>query len=562
MLNSSETTNDMTQSLTTREIVTNKCGVLPYFENRSIVQNFVLIWLDSNLNQIDNDHSNFISQLQQTVSTIKTFVVADQCVDFITNIKDEKVFMLVSDTLAEQIIRLIHDMPQLYAVYVFGENKFIYENRTYEWIKMKGTFTQIESICDSLKRDTKQCDHDMMPISIVSPGDYSKRDLNELEPSFMYSQILKEILLDIDHDEHAKKELVQLWREHYCENGSMLKIIDEFEQNYNSTMAITWYTKEVFTYSMLNRALRTMDTNVLIKMGFFLRDLHRQIERLHIVQSDSQVPITVYRGQAMNVNEFEKLRNSKGGLLSFNNFLSTSLDPEVAQIFCPISPEDLNVTAVLFKITINPTLVRTPFAVLKDVSHFSDAEMEVLFSMHTVFRIGDSTSLKDHFWHGELILTSNDDAELKQLTERMREETGGPTGWYRLGKLLFRIGNFDKTEELYQTLLKETNEDDWKQFSYLHHQLGVSQHTIEEITKTHSSLIGRRSESSQSFSIRTIQIWHSLMVTWLQCIVLWENTRNHSSYIRKLLKFNEAIFLRAIRIWLLPTATSLRYIAV
>ena len=40
--------------------------------------------------------------------------------------------------------------------------------------------------------------------------------------------------------------------------------------------------------------------------------------------------IIVYRGQGMLHADFEKMKNSKGALLSFNNFLSTSVDRDVS----------------------------------------------------------------------------------------------------------------------------------------------------------------------------------------------------------------------------------------
>jgi hypothetical protein len=51
-------------------------------------------------------------------------------------------------------------------------------------------------------------------------------------------------------------------------------MIDDFEQNYDKPSPVWWYTLECFTYKMLNRALREQDVGIIIKMGFFVRDLH------------------------------------------------------------------------------------------------------------------------------------------------------------------------------------------------------------------------------------------------------------------------------------------------
>jgi tetratricopeptide (TPR) repeat protein len=442
--------------------------------HRSIVQNFILLWLDLNINESDATFDYAITQLRAVINTINIYSDADECIDVLTELKEEKVFMIMSSAFGQQIIPLIHDISQLYCIYILCDDSCKHEIWMNEWTKLNGVFTQIESICKSLERNTKQCDHDLIPFSIIGPSDYTKPDLNELEPSFMYSQLLKEILLEIEYNEHAIKEAVQLWREQYNENKSALKIINEFEREYHLHSPIWWYTRDCFIYSMLNRALRTMDIDTLVKMSFFLCDVHRQIEQLHTQQSNIPVSLIVYRGQGMLNNEFEKLRNSKGGLLSFNNFLSTSADPEVAKIFCPVPQHDLNMNAVLFEMKIvNPDFTHTPFASLDNVSNFSEGEKEILFSMHSVFRIDQITEIEERVWRVQLTLTSDDDEQLKILTDCMRKETLGATGWHRLGQLMNQMGKLDKAEQVYQTLLDSVSASDETELAHLHLQLGL-----------------------------------------------------------------------------------------
>src|SRR3984957_7590137 len=191
-------------------------------------------------------------------------------------------------------------------------------------------------------------------------------------------------------------------------------------------------------------------------MGFFLRDLHRQIEELHSqAQPHHGHFTTVYRGQCMSITDFEKIKKTEGGLLAFNNFLSTSTNRNVSLGFARGALHNPESVGILFQMTINSSISSAPFALLGDVSYFKSEE-EILFSMHTVFRIGQIKSIEDRLWRVELALTSDDDPELKRLTEHMREETSGSTGWHRLGHLLVRMGNFDKAEEVYQILLEET----------------------------------------------------------------------------------------------------------
>ncbi|CAF4951509.1 unnamed protein product, partial [Rotaria socialis] len=80
----------------------------------------------------------------------------------------------------------------------------------------------------------------------------------------------------------------------------------------------------MFLYGILNRGLRLLDMEAMPKLGFFIRSLHLQLKQLHQEQATNlQEPFTVYRGQGMNKEDFQNLLDSQGGLLSFNNFLST-----------------------------------------------------------------------------------------------------------------------------------------------------------------------------------------------------------------------------------------------
>jgi tetratricopeptide (TPR) repeat protein len=436
-----------------------------------LIENFIVIWLDSNMNETNDDYRNSLTSLRHIVNTIKTFTNTNSCIDFLIQIKDEKVFMIVSGALAQTTVPHMQPMSKIDSIYIFCGNKAKYELWAKEWIKVKGVFTQIEPICDSLKRDTQQCDNNLTPISILAATDSSNRDLNELDQSFMYSQLLKEILLELKYEIGLKTELVDFCRIHYRGNIGELKIIDEFEEQYEHHSPIWWYTRECFTYSMLNKALRTQDIAIIIKMGFFVRDIHRQIEQLHSA-SGNQRPLTVYRGQGMFNGEFEKMSRSKGSLVSFNNFLSTSVDRQVSLLFARMAQNNPDLTAILFRMNIDPALTSSPFAQLNNISYYSDSEKEILFSMHTVFRIGEIEQIENGLWQVELTLTSDNDGQLKRLTERIKTEIGAGTGWHRLSQLMIKMGEFDKAKEISQTLLDSASDNDARTIASCHHQLG------------------------------------------------------------------------------------------
>ncbi|CAF1510801.1 unnamed protein product [Adineta steineri] len=294
-------------------------------------------------------------------------------------------------------------------------------------------------------------------------------NLNQLEPSFMYTQLFKEILLDVKHDEQALKQFTA-----YCRNDNSVSPIniDRFEKEYHAQLAIWWYTFPSEIYSMLNYALRSMEGDTIINMGFFIHDLHKQIQQLHQQQAHSYhgKPFIVYRGQGLTKSDFEKLQKTKGGLMSFNNFLSTSTEQDIALGLAYSASENVDMVGILFIMSIDPCIKSAPFASIQEMSHFKD-ENEILFSMHSVFRVGAIEQIENNneLYQVELRLTSDDDQQLRLLTDRIRKEAGG-TGWQRLGDLMLKIGQFNKAEEFYNVLFEQTSDESEKAIYY--HQLG------------------------------------------------------------------------------------------
>jgi tetratricopeptide (TPR) repeat protein len=285
----------------------------------------------------------------------------------------------------------------------------------------------------------------------------------------MYTQIFKEILLEMKHDKKSIKDLATYCRQFYNNNMKELTVIDEFEHKYRTKCPIWWYTRECFTYQMLNRALRMLEGDTIINMGFFIHDLHKQIRRLYRKQVSSYrgKSFIVYRGQGLLKTAFEKLMKTKGGLMSFNNFLSTSKEREVSLGFAKDALTKTNMVGILFKMTIDPSVSSAPFASIQDVSFFQ-TEAEILFSMHTVFRIGEINKMDNNnsLYQVDLKLTADDDQELRTLTQRIREEVGDETGWGRLRHILIKLSQFDKAEEMYNVLLEQTSDEGEKATYY------------------------------------------------------------------------------------------------
>ncbi|CAF1669430.1 unnamed protein product [Adineta ricciae] len=352
-----------------------------------MVQNCLLVWVDRNIDEKEQDCQNTLTHLRSVVNDVNLYTQPDACLQFLNSIGDEKAFVIISGSLGQHLVPEIHGIPQVNAIYIFCSNKSRYQNWIKNWPKVKGVHTNIKEICEALTTGVKQHNQDSIAMSFVTArGEGSNANLNQLESSFMYTQIFKKILLDMEHDKQAIRDLANYCRQRFQGNIAEQSAIDKFEGEYRPDMAIWWYTRECFTYKMLNQALRTLDGEVIINMGFFIHDLHKQIQQLHQVQVSSygRKPFVVYRGQGLCKTDLDQLSKTVGGLFSFNNFLSTSTQQEKSLKFTYRALRDPDKVGVLFVITIDPTIAATPFASIRDFTYFG-GEAEILFSMHSVF---------------------------------------------------------------------------------------------------------------------------------------------------------------------------------
>ncbi|CAF3812687.1 unnamed protein product [Rotaria sp. Silwood1] len=93
----------------------------------NLLQTFVLVWLNLNIDETDDVFRNSMTQLRRIVNSINTFTDPTRCINFLSRIKDAKVLMIVSGAQCEDIVPQVHDMTQLDSIYLFSSNMIHYE---------------------------------------------------------------------------------------------------------------------------------------------------------------------------------------------------------------------------------------------------------------------------------------------------------------------------------------------------------------------------------------------------------------------------------------------------
>lgn len=442
------------------------------------VQNYLLIWVDVKIDRANEECKKTLTQLRDIISEVHLFKTPKECINFLKNMDDKKAFILSSGALGQQLVSDIHGMKQVEAIFISCTNPSLHTTWTKEWPKIEGIFTRVKQICESLATVLRECDHDtismnLIPKSITAAIASNQQNLNQLIPSFMYSSLFKETILEINEDDtKMMKDLVVYARE----KGISESQLQEFQQQYQRKTPIWWYTGENFLYGMLNYALRSLDMETITKMGFFIRNLQQQLKNLHGEQSISfRGQFIVYRGQKTSWEDFQNLFNTKNGFISFNNFLLTTTDRKDAMVSAQRALKCKENVGVIFIMNIDPKKVSsstTPFALI-DRCSFSRRDNEILFSMHTIFRIDNikQTGNNSRIWEVHMTFVDENDPELNTLIRHMREELNESTGWDRMGRLMIHVGHFSQAEEVYKELLKTASNDNDK--SNIFQQLGL-----------------------------------------------------------------------------------------
>lgn len=102
-------------------ITTASFDAIPF--RKHIVQDFLIIWLDPSIDQSNKDYQNNLLQMRNVVNEVDIFTQSDECIDYLTDIDDMKIILIIEDKLGQQILRFIYDIPQIDSVYILCNTK-------------------------------------------------------------------------------------------------------------------------------------------------------------------------------------------------------------------------------------------------------------------------------------------------------------------------------------------------------------------------------------------------------------------------------------------------------
>ena len=415
-----------------------------------------------------------ISQLQRIISNAQTFTDPCQCLRSLKYKQDKNICVVMSNTVSREVQFRILNMSQIRTSFCIGEVNSDRKRDEENWARIKDIYGQLRGICEAIERYTEQS----FTIAYIAAQEAPlTNDLHQLNPSFMYTQIFKNLFRHISFNDQDIRTFIEYCREVFETNDDYLNQCKQFEQNYHNHTPIWWYKNCRFLSSLLKTAIEKINSNLLIKLGFFIRDLCREIKELHTTQLLRRRQLqtfTVYVHERLTEQEFYHLVSMDKGLCSFNNFLLASRNKTIIDDVNERSSHDQDSIHVLYELTIDPSIENVYFAWISEVNSCQEFDDELLFSMHSVFRVGDIKHIDDHHrcYQVELILTTDTNHNLYALTRRIEEEIEATAPWDRLARLLLQLEKYSDAEQIYDRLISQTRDN--QERAMLFEQLGMA----------------------------------------------------------------------------------------
>jgi tetratricopeptide (TPR) repeat protein len=449
------------------------------------VDEFVVVWLkEGDLN------SDTEFELRQVINYIRVYQNEQDCLKYIRINSKEKIFLILSDSIAEKFVPKIHDFNQIQFIYIFCEyfprffisNSMIKIEKHREWIKnylkIVDVYDNKSKLFSKVQENAHLLSISTIPMTIfnLSSDEKSIREFNKESATFMWFYLIIEILLRMSDKSTSKIEMINECRLCYENDLIEQEKIKDFDVNYSTDEAISWYTRDSFLYRTLNKALRTENIDIIFKFRFFLSDLFNQLKLLHneFMEILDDIILTVYRGGCVSVNELENLKTNIGGFISFNTFLSTSLDKDVALLFAGQGDNRPLRESILFQIKIFTQSNLKPFANIKEKSFMKD-EDEILFSLGTIFRIESVECLNQYIWIINLTLSGDEDLQIQNLRQYFQEKLDQILSINDLGDFLYKIGDYHRAQCYYRILLNKYPSDH-RDLVMIYCNMGVLEH--------------------------------------------------------------------------------------
>lgn len=147
------------------------------------------------------------------IDHVTTFKRIEDCVQFLAEEKEEKVFIVSSGSLGPELVQQINGLSQVHSIYIFCGGRARRQSWASKWSKIKEVEHRIGLICESLREEFNKSSDDSNSTDFAVDDDPEEHafGLNQLDPSFMYFKLFKQVFLKMEQRPDERQPPVQ-----YC----------------------------------------------------------------------------------------------------------------------------------------------------------------------------------------------------------------------------------------------------------------------------------------------------------------------------------------------------------
>jgi hypothetical protein len=178
-----------------------------------------LIWLDRSIARTDDNYYS-MKRLCNLFNNIRTFSRIDGFINYLNDGLDEKIILVVSGSLGEEIIPKIHSFHLIDSIYIFCQNKTKHQLWAKDYSKIQGVYNDIDTLrLYLIKSKLFQSDDDYYP--------------NKKESSSKDSSALNFIEHLIEPD-YSNEEIKDEFMSYYYTENQALPVSDIIDQDQDS----------------------------------------------------------------------------------------------------------------------------------------------------------------------------------------------------------------------------------------------------------------------------------------------------------------------------------------
>ena len=190
----------ITLSTSSQEVLATTTSVLASSDNQRRERtndNFIVFWITT-----DPPGLQSIKELRQIINSIHIYDNEDECINRLTDIHEEKIFLIVPESLSHAVIPVVHQRSQIKYIYVLNlEKQEEKEKWSEQYRKIRGIYQDISSFFAQIRQDARQYSNSLFSMSFIASHSTTDPNNNKQEALFMYSRLLREICINMETTE-------------------------------------------------------------------------------------------------------------------------------------------------------------------------------------------------------------------------------------------------------------------------------------------------------------------------------------------------------------------------